>query len=135
MYFLINESDNSVNCASEQPFPEFMCHAGLFKVEADVSHLPEGTILVDCFWNPDNQTIILNTEGFQRITEQEFAAYINQQQLINQAISSADVDKYNKLVNFLASVFPDNEQIRSILADETVTQEELQQIEDMLGNK
>jgi hypothetical protein len=87
------------------------------------------------FYDPETDSLIPNALGLQRITEQEFAEYINQQQVINEAITSQDTDKYNKLVNFLAQVFPDNPAIQEILSDSTVTQDELQQIEDMLNNQ
>jgi hypothetical protein len=136
MYFLINQQDNSVNFASEKPIPDFMTVAyPVYKKELPVDHLPEDIILTDCFYDPDTDSIIPNALGLKRITEQEFAEYINQQQLINQAITQQDTDKYNKLVNFLAQVFPDNAAIQEILSDSTVTQDELQQIEDMLNNQ
>lgn len=136
MHFLINKMDNSVNFASEEEIPEFMNDPTMtYYVEASVDHMPEDTVFVDCFWDPENNVIIPNSLGLQRISEQELAEFINQQQLINQAITQTDTDKYNTLVNFLATVFPDNEQIKSILSDQTVTQDELQQIEDMLNNQ
>jgi hypothetical protein len=136
MYFLINQLDNSVNFVSENPIPDFMTLSyPVYRKELSVDHLPEDTILVDCFYDPDTDSIIPNALGLKRITEQEFAEYINQQQLINEAITHQDTDKYNKLVTFLSQVFPDNPAIQEILSDSTVTQDELQQIEDMLNNQ
>ena len=136
MYFLINQEDNSVNCASETPIPDFMTVAyPVYRKELPVDHLPEGTILADCFYDPETDSLIPNALGLQRITEKEFSEFINQQQLIGQAITQQETDKYNKLVTFLAQVFPDNPAIQEILSDSTVTQDELQQIEDMLNNQ
>ena len=136
MYFLINQQDNSVNFASEKPIPDFMTVSyPVYRKELSVDHVPEGMNLIDMFYDPETDSLIPNALGLQRITEQEFAEYINQQQVINEAITSQDTDKYNKLVNFLAQVFPDNPAIQEILSDSTVTQDELQQIEDMLNNQ
>ena len=136
MYFLINEKDNSVNYASEEPIPDFMTVSyPVYRKELPVDHLPENTILADCFYDPDTDSIIPNTLGLQRITELQLKEYIDQQQLINEAISQQDTDKYNKLVSFLAQVFPDNPAIQEILSDNTVTQDELQAIENMLNNQ
>jgi Lhr-like helicase len=136
MYFLINQQDHSVNFVSENPIPDFMTVSyPVYRKELPVDHLPEDMNLVDCFYDPETDSIIPNALGLQRITEQEFAEYINQQQLINQSISQQDTENYNKLVNFLAQVFPDNPAIQEILSDSTVTQDELQQIEDMLNNQ
>jgi Lhr-like helicase len=136
MYFLINQQDNSVNFASENPIPDFMTVSyPVQRKELSVDHVPEGMNLTDMFYDPETDSLIPNALGLQRITEQEFAEYINQQQVINEAITSQDTDKYNKLVNFLAQVFPDNPAIQEILSDSTVTQDELQQIEDMLNNQ
>jgi Lhr-like helicase len=136
MYFLINQQDNSVNCASEKPIPDFMTVSyPVYRKELSVDHVPEGMNLTDMFYDPETDSLIPNALGLQRITEREFAEYINQQQLINEAITSQDTDKYNKLVNFLAQVFPDNPAIQEILSDSAVTQDELQQIEDMLNNQ
>jgi len=133
MYFFINEQDNSVNTYSDEPIPEFMFHAGLYKVEKPVDHLPEGVHPFNCFYDPVTESIV--PSNLVLLTKQELQDYIDQQQAIHEAITSADTDKYNKLVTFLAEVFPNNPTITSILADNTVTQDELQQIENMLNAK
>jgi hypothetical protein len=136
MHFLINDSDNSVNCVSEEMFPQFMIHEGLTYRELPVDHLPADTVLFLCFYDPETNSIIPNAQGLVELTKQEFQEYIDQQQAIQKSIAqSADADKYTKLVNFLAQVFPDNPTITAMLSDNTVTQDELQQIEDMLNAK
>jgi hypothetical protein len=135
MYFLINEKDNSVNCVSTKPFPDFMVHQGIYRKELPVDHLPEDIELEDCFYDPTEDTIIPNALGLVRMEQQEFAEYINQQQLIAASITSAETEKYQKLLIHLASLFPNDPTIKEILSDSVVTQDELQQIEDMLNNQ
>lgn len=135
MYFFINEQDNSVNTYSPDPIPEFMFHEGLYKVEKPVDHLPEGTDLFLAFYDPVTESIIPNKMGLVPLSKQEFTEYIEQQKAIHQAITSAETDKFAKLVGFLAEMFPGNETIKQILSDNTVTQDELQQIENMLNAK
>lgn len=134
MHFLINDSDKSVNCVSENPFPRFMVHAGLLEVELPVDHLPPGHNLTHCYFDPDTNSIILDPAGPRRIlTGTELEDLINQQQAIQQAVTSAENEKFTKLVNALNSLFPDNAAIQEILSDNIVTQDELQAIEDMLN--
>jgi hypothetical protein len=135
MYFLINEKDNSVNCVSTKPFPDFMVHTGIFRKELPVDHLPEGTDLEDCFYDPEEDSIIPNALGLVKMEQQEFAEYINQQQLIAASITASETEKYQKLVTHLASLFPNDPTIAEILSDSVVSQDELQQIEDMLNNQ
>jgi len=131
MYFLINESDNSVNCHSTEPFPDFMVHKGIFRKELPVDHLPEDTNWYDCFWDPDTDTI--KPGLLQRITHLEFQAWIDQQQQMHEAITQQQTVKYQTLVSYLASLFPNDPKIKEILSDGTVTEDELQQIENMLN--
>jgi hypothetical protein len=134
MHFLINDSDKSVNYFSEEPIPEFMNHSGTTLIEASIDHLPPETDLTTCFYDSENNTIILDPKGIRiPMTAQELQEFIDQQQLLQQAITSAETDKFNKLVAALATLFPDNAAIQEILSDNTVSADELQQIEDMLN--
>ena len=136
MHFLINNKDNSVNCVSEQMFPQFMIHQGLSYYELPVDHLPENENLFLCFYDPSTNSIIPNSQGLIRLTTNEFKEYIDQQQLIQTAIKkNSESEKWNKLVNFLNQVFPNNSTINEILADNEVTTDELQQIENMLNGQ
>lgn len=131
MYFLIN-SDTSVNHASVEEIPDWYDPDNeLLRVEADVDHLPEDIELVDCFWDAEAEQIITKND-YLRMTYEEMDEFIDQQQALNEALTASDTDKFNKLVSFLDQMFPDSDQIKQILADDVVTQEELQQIEDML---
>jgi hypothetical protein len=131
MYFLINDEDNSVNCYSAEPLPDFMAHTGLSKKELPVDHLPEDTNYYDCFWDQETNTI--KPGLVERISHDEFKAWIDQQQVIQQAITQQEQGKWNTLLAHIASKFPDDPKITEILSDGVVTDTELQQIEDMLN--
>ena len=135
MYFLINDEDNSVNTWSHSPIPSFMKHSGLTAVERPVDHFPEDTDWMSLFYDPDTDSMIPNKLGMVRIEMREFQEYLDQQQMIQSAITQAETEKYNKLVMHMASLFPDDPTIKEILSDGVITQDELQQIEDMLNNQ
>jgi hypothetical protein len=136
MFFLINTLDNSVNCQSEHDIPDWMMVSyPTYKVEIPDDKIPKDVDLSVYFYDKENECLIPHELGLKRMAENELQEYIDQQQVINQAIASQDSEKYNKLVEFLAKVFPNNPDIEAILSDNTVTQDELQQIENMLNNQ
>ena len=135
MYFLIN-SDNTVNFASHEEIPEFMNHSGTWKIELPVDHLNTDNVVYlqeECKYDLASNSII--PSGFKRMTADEVRDMVQQQELIQQALKQQETEKYNKLVSALANIFPDNAEIKSILSDGVVTQDELQQIENMLNSK
>jgi hypothetical protein len=135
MFFLINTKDNSVNCYSEHDIPDWMMVSyPTYKVEISDDKLPENVEELNAYFY-DKQNDCLIHSDLKRMTDSELQEYIDQQQVIDQAITSQDSEKYNKLVEFLAKVFPNNPDIEAILSDNTVTQDELQQIENMLNNQ
>jgi hypothetical protein len=135
MYFLINDSDKSVNYFSENPIPEFMVHTGITAMEKTVDHLPEGTELLHCFFDPDTDSIILDPRGPRtELTKDELKAIFEQQKLLQAAITQAQSEKWTRLTSALRVLFPDNAEIQSILSDGQVTQDELTQIESMLNS-
>ena len=134
MYFLINDEDNSVNYVSENPIPEFMLHEGITAIEKSIDHLPEGTQLLHCYFDPDTDLIILDPRGPRtELTKTEIGAVIEQQRLLQSAITQAESEKWTRLTTVLQLLFPNNTEIQSILSDGQVTQDELTQIESMLN--
>jgi hypothetical protein len=134
MYFLINPEDNSVNCFLETEFPDFYNPGGekLNIGDQDVSYLAEDQDLYDLFWDPDTETLVPR-EDWIRLSKEELAEFIDQQQALNEALTISDGEKYNKLVDFLAKQFPGDVTIQEMLSDNEVTQDELAQIEEMLN--
>ena len=135
MYFLINTIDDSVNFNSPDPIPDWMMVAyPVYRAEVPDNELPEGVDLHYCYYNKENNSIYPSPMGLTRLSAKELQEFIDQAQLTQQAVSQQDTDKYNKLVEFLAKVYPDDPAIQAILADNTVTTDELQTIENMLNN-
>jgi len=135
MYFLINP-DNTVNFASHEQIPEFMNHSGTRKLELPVDHLDKDDVVYlqdECKYDEAANSIV--PSGWKRATADEIKTMIDQQQAINEALKQQESEKYNKLVSALAKLFPDNVEIKSILDDNVITQDELLQIEAMLNNK
>jgi len=135
MYFLINDSDNSVNAWSNEPIPSFMNHTGTTAIEKSVDQFPDDTDWHDLFYDPSTDTMIPNKLGLIKMETKEVIEYIEQQKQIQQAITQAETKKYQDLVTHLASLFPNDPKIKEILSDGVVTQDELQQIENMLNAK
>lgn len=143
MYLLINNLDNSVNNASETPFPDFMVHEGLSRKEVDLetqSHLTEEekSNVIDLFWKQDDSGLESSELVFRRINEKELQELIDQQQELQIALvkseSEQSKEKFNQIAAALIQLFPDNEQIKAILSDNEITQDELNEIENLLNS-
>jgi hypothetical protein len=135
MYFLINDADNSVNCAQEYMFTQWQMHAGLSFHELPVDHLPEEwkSQLHNCFYDPDTNSIIPNKLGVRELSTPEARDWINQQQEIAKAIDLSKEEKLLKLVQRMAELHPEDPIFAEIASDGVVTSDELKQIEDMLN--
>ncbi|QUS59218.1 hypothetical protein [Pseudovibrio brasiliensis] len=67
-YFLFWECDNSYNCHSDEPFPDFMKHDGLYEVQVDVDaellrHVP------DLFYVPENEMVVTLEDHITPVSE------------------------------------------------------------------
>jgi hypothetical protein len=133
-HFLINDADNSVNCVSDQPHPQFMIHEGLSVHELPIDHLPENTNLIDCHYDPDTNSIIPNKMGFTRISAAQFNDLEAQQRLMSAAAEQAQKEKIDLVFNHLLTLYPDDPVLKEIISDGIITQDELQQIEQMLNS-
>ena len=135
MYFLINDADNSVNCASEYGFTQSQMHAGLSFYELPIDHLPEEWLsqLHNCHYDPDTNSIIPNKLGLQEMTNQEAIDWFAQKAEIAKAIALSKEEKLLKLVQRMAELHPEDPVFAEIASDGVVTSDELKQIEDMLS--
>jgi hypothetical protein len=135
MYFLINDADNSVNCAQEYMFTEAMMHEGLTFHELPIDHLPEAlhSQLHNCFYDPDTNSIIPNKMGFQEMSSQEAKDWFTQKAEIEKAVSLSKEEKLLKLFQRMAELHPEDPVFAEIASDGVVTSDELKQIEDMLN--
>lgn len=138
-YYLINDQDNSVNHFQDTAHPEFMKGSTTYEVQydidsSDLSDEDKEDIFM-LFWDKEAEKLIPNAMKLVKMTKAELQEWIDEQQLLAQAVSKAnDTDKYNKLVNLLKQLYPDNPAIDEILTDENVTQDELAEIETMLNS-
>lgn len=135
MYFIINDSDKSVNWAGNTAPWAPMVHEGTYSIQLPVDHLPSNTDFIMCFHDPEANTIIENTMGLQQIAEAEALEIVNQQVALQEAISSAEGQKYDELVGKLMTIFGDDPRIVEILSDETITVDEFETINSMLNGE
>jgi len=135
MYFLINDADNSVNCASEYGFTPSQMHEGLTFYELPIDHLPEEwhNQLHNCHYDPDTNSIIPNKLGARELTNQEASDWFAQKAEIEKAVSLSKEEKLLKLVQRMAEIHPEDPIFAELASDGVVTSDELKQIEDMLN--
>jgi hypothetical protein len=135
MHFLINEVDNSVNCVQETPFTlRAMVHAGLLEKELPIDHIPEGTNLYHCFYDPNTNSIILDPNGVRTaLTADELKDLTTQYEQIQQAVQLSREEKLTKLAQRMLELHPDDPVFKEILSDNVVSTDEMKQIEDMLN--
>jgi hypothetical protein len=136
MYFLINDVDNSVNCASQYPFSvNQLNEVGVSFHELPIDHLPVElhSQLHNCHYDPDTNSIIPNKLGLVQLTDAEARDWFAQQAEIAKAVSLSNEEKLLKLVQRMAELHPEDAVFAEIASDGVVTSDELKRIEDMLN--
>lgn len=120
MYFLFNNKDNSYNCHSETPFPEFM-KPGTFEVHVpDFDPTSLKSDITFCAWSPDTNKILDNPYGYIRLKSEEGRQFIIDFFTNNtSADRQSDPASYEMMMQF-ARMILDQETFDTIMADNII---------------
>lgn len=148
MWVLINDYDKSVNNAQLEQFPEWYYSNTDDKVIqkeiTDITNLPAENrddmqwIIDNCMLNPDNTSQLIEHE-YQKLSEEELKSIIEEEQALETAMIANNTevqdDRYDQIANLLKRLFPNNEEVQTILSDNQITDTELNQINSMLNEE
>lgn len=141
MFFLINDSDNSINFVtdSEEKILPGQCHEGLTQVEIPDETLPslERDVLIDLFYVPPSEGESygrIADKGFRKVPHEEIVALLEREEEFLLAYQNQEGENFNKLVSALQELFPNNEQIAQLVSDEMITADELSEIESIFNS-
>jgi len=128
MYFLFNNEDNSYNCHSETPFPEFM-KPGTFEVHVpDFDPTSLKSDITFCAWSPDTNEILDNPYGTFRLNSSEGKQFLIDFFTSNQYLEQrSDPAAYQMMTSF-AAMFLDQDTFNTITADGVIDSTEADQI-------
>lgn len=131
MYFLINNADQSYNCSSTEPFPDFMLRGDVTAISSDYD-MGGFADITSTFYDATTNTFSESTE-YTLMTDAEVysAAQLEGEQIaLNQELAKAD--SLNTLVDKLALILTP-EQTSSLYVTNAVSTDELTLIEEALN--
>tara|TARA_R110000751_G_scaffold100379_1_gene194334 strand:+ start:570 stop:974 length:405 start_codon:yes stop_codon:yes gene_type:complete len=131
MYYLINNSDQSYNCSSEEPFPSFMLSDDVTEISSDYG-MAGFTDITSTFYDVTTDTFSESSDYILMTDEEVFnAAQIEEEQrALNQELAKAE--SFNTMVDKLALVLT-SEQTSSLYVTNAVSTDELTLIEEALN--
>lgn len=131
MYYLINNSDQSYNCSSEEPFPSFMLSDDVTEISSDYG-MAGFTDITSTFYDVTTDTFSESSDYILMTEEEVFnAAQIEEEQMaLNQELAKAE--SFNTMVDKLALILTP-EQTSSLYVTNAVSTDELTLIEEALN--